>query len=51
MGVLADAAIRAGGEVIGVITQALQDREVAHTGLTDLRVVRTMHDAKPRWPR
>ncbi|HKB05618.1 MAG TPA: TIGR00730 family Rossman fold protein [Gemmataceae bacterium] len=48
MGVLADAALRAGGEVLGVITQALQDREVAHTGLTDLHVVRTMHERKAR---
>jgi uncharacterized protein (TIGR00730 family) len=48
MGVLADAALRAGGEVLGVITQALQDREVAHTGLTDLYVVRTMHERKAR---
>lgn len=48
MGVLADAAMRAGGEVIGVITQALRDREVAHTGLTELHVVRTMHERKAR---
>jgi len=46
MGVLADAAIRVGGRVTGVITQALQDREVAHDGLTELHVVRTMHDRK-----
>jgi uncharacterized protein (TIGR00730 family) len=46
MGVVADAALRAGGEVIGVITQALKDREVAHTGLTELHVVRTMHERK-----
>ncbi|MBO0700644.1 MAG: TIGR00730 family Rossman fold protein [Zavarzinella sp.] len=46
MGVLADAAMRAGGEVIGVITQALGDREVAHTSLTELHVVRTMHERK-----
>jgi uncharacterized protein (TIGR00730 family) len=48
MGVLADAALRAGGEVIGVITQALEEREVAHTDLTDLQVVRTMHERKAR---
>lgn len=46
MGVVADAALRAGGEVIGVITQALKDREVAHAGLTELHVVRTMHERK-----
>jgi uncharacterized protein (TIGR00730 family) len=48
MGVLADAALNAGGEVVGVITQALQDREVAHTGLAELIVVRTMHERKAR---
>src|SRR5262245_15001901 len=48
MGVVADAALAAGGEVIGVITQALLDREVAHTGLTELLVVRTMHERKAR---
>jgi uncharacterized protein (TIGR00730 family) len=46
MGVVADAALRAGGSVIGVITQALVDREVAHNALTDLHVVRTMHERK-----
>jgi uncharacterized protein (TIGR00730 family) len=46
MGVAADAALRAGGAVLGVITQALRDREVAHTGLTELHVVRTMHERK-----
>ena len=39
MGVLADAAMEAGGEVIGVMPQALVDREIAHTGIADLRVV------------
>jgi uncharacterized protein (TIGR00730 family) len=48
MGVAADAAMRAGGTVIGVITQALQAREVAHTKLTELHVVRTMHERKAR---
>jgi uncharacterized protein (TIGR00730 family) len=48
MGVAADAALRAGGEVIGVITQALQDREVTHDGLTELVVVHTMHERKAR---
>src|SRR5437879_12920017 len=46
MGVLADAVLEAGGEVIGVIPQALVDRELAHTGLTDLRIVTTMHERK-----
>lgn len=46
MGVLADAALRAGGQVVGVITEALRDREVAHDGLTELHVVRTMHERK-----
>ena len=48
MGIAADAALRFGGEVIGVITQALVDREVAHAGLTELAVVRTMHERKAR---
>jgi uncharacterized protein (TIGR00730 family) len=46
MGVVADAALRAGGAVVGVITQALKDREVAHDGLSELHVVRTMHERK-----
>jgi uncharacterized protein (TIGR00730 family) len=46
MGVLADAALAAGGEVVGVIPQHLIDREVAHDGLTELRVVETMHERK-----
>jgi uncharacterized protein (TIGR00730 family) len=46
MGVLADAALAAGGRVIGVIPQALVDFEVAHTGLTEQHVVETMHQRK-----
>ncbi len=46
MGVLADAAVSAGGDVIGVIPEALMAREVAHRGLTDLRVVASMHERK-----
>jgi hypothetical protein len=46
MGAVADAALAAGGEVIGVIPQALVEREVAHTGLKDLRIVGSMHDRK-----
>jgi uncharacterized protein (TIGR00730 family) len=46
MGVIADAAIAAGGEVIGVIPQSLKDREIAHTGVRDLRIVDSMHTRK-----
>lgn len=46
MGVIADAVLAAGGEVIGVIPRHLADREVAHTGLTQLHVVETMHQRK-----
>jgi uncharacterized protein (TIGR00730 family) len=46
MGVLADTILRGGGEVIGVIPQALVDRELAHGGLTELHVVGTMHQRK-----
>ena len=46
MGILADTALAAGGEVIGVIPQALVDREIAHTGLSELRVVASMHERK-----
>jgi uncharacterized protein (TIGR00730 family) len=46
MGAVADSALDAGGEVIGVIPQALVDAEVAHRGLTELHVVDTMHQRK-----
>ena len=46
MGVLADAALAAGGEVIGVIPQSLMDAEIAHPGLTELRVTGSMHERK-----
>jgi uncharacterized protein (TIGR00730 family) len=46
MGVVADVVLAAGGEVIGVIPEALVSREVAHPGLPDLRVVRSMHERK-----
>jgi len=46
MGVVADAVLEAGGEVIGVIPRALADREIAHTGLTRLQVVDSMHTRK-----
>lgn len=48
MGALADAALAAGGEVIGVIPRALWEREVAHTGLSALEVVGSMHERKAR---
>jgi uncharacterized protein (TIGR00730 family) len=46
MGAVADAVMAAGGQVIGVIPQALMDREVGHAGLTELHVVQTMHERK-----
>ena len=46
MGVLADAVLAVGGEVIGVIPERLMKREVGHTGLTKLHVVRSMHERK-----
>lgn len=48
MGVLADAVLSGGGEVIGVIPRALVDRELAHSGITDLQVVPDMHTRKAR---
>src|SRR3546814_9399854 len=49
MGAIADSALDAGGEVIGVIPQALVNAEVAHRGLTELHVVETMHERKQRF--
>lgn len=46
MGAVADGAMAAGGDVIGVIPTALDKREVAHRGLTELRVVASMHERK-----
>jgi uncharacterized protein (TIGR00730 family) len=46
MGTIADTVIAAGGEAIGVIPSALVDQEIAHTGLTDLRIVGSMHERK-----
>jgi uncharacterized protein (TIGR00730 family) len=46
MGALADAALEAGGEVVGVMPRALVDREIAHRGLTTLHVVESMHERK-----
>ena len=46
MGVLADTILGAGGEAVGVMPQALVNREIAHTGLTELKVVDSMHERK-----
>ena len=46
MGILADAMLQAGGAVIGVIPRALVAKEVAHRGLSELRIVDTMHQRK-----
>jgi uncharacterized protein (TIGR00730 family) len=46
MGIIADAVLAGGGEVIGVIPRALADREIAHAGVTDLRIVDSMHTRK-----
>lgn len=46
MGAVADAALEAGGEVVGVIPEALVGAEVAHRGCTELHVVQTMHQRK-----
>lgn len=48
MGVVADAVLRGGGKVFGVIPQALTDLEVAHTGLTELHCVGSMHERKAK---
>ena len=48
MGILADAALRAGGDVVGVIPSALYDKEIGHEGLTRLEVVASMHERKAR---
>lgn len=49
MGALADAALDAGGEVVGVIPTALVDMEVAHEGCTRLDIVANMHERKARF--
>jgi uncharacterized protein (TIGR00730 family) len=46
MGALAEGALTAGGEVVGIMPRHLVEREVAHTGLTELHVVDSMHDRK-----
>ena len=46
MGVVAESALDAGGEVIGVIPQDMVDRELAHSGATEMRIVGTLHERK-----
>lgn len=46
MGMVADAALAAGSKVTGIIPRSLADKEIAHQGLTDLRIVTTMHERK-----
>ena len=46
MGIVADAALAGGGQVIGVMPEQLVRREIAHRGLTELRVVKSMHERK-----
>jgi uncharacterized protein (TIGR00730 family) len=46
MGALADSALAAGGEVIGIMPRALVEKEISHQGLTELRVVESMHERK-----
>src|SRR5690606_14481583 len=48
MGAVANAALEAGGEVVGVIPQALVEREVAHNGLSELIITSSMHERKAR---
>jgi uncharacterized protein (TIGR00730 family) len=46
MGILADAVLTAGGKVVGVIPQSLIEKEVAHWGLSELKIVNSMHERK-----
>lgn len=48
MGVVADTVLAGGGEVIGVIPELLQEREISHQGLTKLYTVKTMHERKQK---
>ncbi len=48
MGIIADAVLQGGGKVYGVIPEMLKDHEVAHTGLTELHVVKSMHERKAK---
>ena len=46
MGAIADTVLHEGGEVVGVIPQSLVDKEIAHNGLTELKIVGSMHERK-----
>lgn len=46
MGIIADEVMRLGGEVIGIIPKSLDDREVGHRGITELKIVASMHERK-----
>ena len=46
MGMVADAVLSSGGKAVGIITEGLMEREVGHTGLSELRIVKTMHERK-----
>lgn len=46
MGAVADGALNAGGDVIGVLPEALANLEIAHAGLTELKIVSSMHERK-----
>src|SRR5437870_4375481 len=48
MGIIADAVMQGGGEVIGTIPEALVERELAHRGVTELVIVRSMHERKAK---
>ncbi|MCU0448188.1 MAG: TIGR00730 family Rossman fold protein [Microscillaceae bacterium] len=48
MGAIADSVLANGGEVVGVIPQFLWEREVGHSGLTDLHIVQSMHERKQK---
>ncbi|MCK7612799.1 TIGR00730 family Rossman fold protein [Roseibium sediminicola] len=48
MGTVADAALEAGGKVIGVLPRALEDKEIGHQGLTELHLVGSMHERKAK---
>ena len=51
MGSLADAALAAGGRVVGIIPQSLVDLEIAHRGLSELHIVHSMHERKAEMSR
>jgi uncharacterized protein (TIGR00730 family) len=51
MGALADAALEAGGRVVGIIPQSLVDLEIAHRGLSELHIVHSMHERKAEMSR